>query len=986
MILEYSHVIDNTNMRRFLFVICTLLMAVSCVKGPTFINLSTERLQIPIEGGVRMISVKTDGEWTLDMADDVSWCVPSESSGSGNANIRLTISSNEGGKTRKTTLTFVVSGVDSKTVIVEQLGVGGQTGGDNAYPAKESGITVSPEKPNADQPCTIKFNPVSGNPLYNHEGELYGHLGVIVEDEWNFVPCEWAINDEKVHFKKVGDNSWELELSPSIREYFGSGDTPVNKIGVIVRSEDGEIKSHEADQFCSVTDDQYQVEEFVPDPVVNEPVPAGVEYGINCKSNGSVIFVLYDKNLDGGHSEYCYIVGDWNQWQRVPEGAMKRDDAAGCWWITLDGFDPSVEYRFQYRLGTKTGTDIRIGDPYTEIVYDQWNDKYLPDVKPFPEGGKGLISAFLINRPEYVWKNKDFRIEDKNDLVIYELLFRDFSVSKDIAGAMAQMDYLENLGVNAIELMPIQEFDGNLSWGYNPNHYFALDKAYGTREQYKEFIDECHSRGMAVIVDVVYNHATGQHPWAKMYWNASSNCTASENPWFNMTATHPFSVFHDWNHENKMVRDHVKQSLAYLLEEYDVDGFRFDLSKGFTQKNTGDNVGAWGNYDASRVAILKDYYDYIQTVNPDAVVILEHFADGREEKELAEYGAKLWRKCNNEYSNAVKGAKADFSAAYSTSPFGGFVSFMESHDEQRICYGVTGSSSATDWGLCGTMTFWDDPANPDSKPDIKMSQDGVFYSAKKVAFAAGDEFKIREAQSWEKGNFGAEGSMKTLVVGTPIDLVSGKDSKNLKVAVAGTYDIYFSPSASRIWLMKTGDRPADPANPGDDTRLAMSMKRAGCCAAFFLTVPGPKMIWQFGELGYDISGGNGDTSEKPVMTQQYLANKHRKALYDTYSGLLKFRKENPRFFDKDADFKWYVSNNEWDNGRFIYCVADGKAFAVIGNFAATPRTVTAWLPMSGVWKDYEAFGSQSYNVAPDGSGKNALTFNLQPGEFRLIVK
>lgn len=363
MILEYSHVIDNTNMRRFLFVICTLLMAVSCVKGPTFINLSTERLQIPIEGGVRMISVKTDGEWTLDMADDVSWCVPSESSGSGNANIRLTISSNEGGKTRKTTLTFVVSGVDSKTVIVEQLGVGGQTGGDNAYPAKESGITVSPEKPNADQPCTIKFNPVSGNPLYNHEGELYGHLGVIVEDEWNFVPCEWAINDEKVHFKKVGDNSWELELSPSIREYFGSGDTPVNKIGVIVRSEDGEIKSHEADQFCSVTDDQYQVEEFVPDPVVNEPVPAGVEYGINCKSNGSVTFVLYDKNLDGGHSEYCYIVGDWNQWQRVPEGAMKRDDAAGCWWITLDGFDPSVEYRFQYRLGTKTGTDIRIGDP-----------------------------------------------------------------------------------------------------------------------------------------------------------------------------------------------------------------------------------------------------------------------------------------------------------------------------------------------------------------------------------------------------------------------------------------------------------------------------------------------------------------------------------------------------------------------------------------------------------------------------------------------
>lgn len=68
------------------------------------------------------------------------------------------------------------------------------------------------------------------------------------------------------------------------------------------------------------------------------------------------------------------------------------------------------------------------------------------------------------------------------------------------------------MGVDAIELMPVQEFDGNDSWGYNPCFFFALDKAYGTPKMYKDFIDACHRKGMAVILDVVYNHATGNMP------------------------------------------------------------------------------------------------------------------------------------------------------------------------------------------------------------------------------------------------------------------------------------------------------------------------------------------------------------------------------------------------------------------------------------------------------------------------------------------
>ena len=146
------------------------------------------------------------------------------------------------------------------------------------------------------------------------------------------------------------------------------------------------------------------------------------------------------------------------------------------------------------------------------------------------------------------------------------------------------------------------------------------------------------------------------------------------------------------------------------------------------------------------------------------------------------------------------------------------------------------------------------------------------------------------------------------------------------------------------------------------------------------------MIWQFGELGYDISGGNGDADEKPVKTEEFLANKYRKGLYDTYSGLLKFRKENPRFFDRDATFEWYVSEDKWDNGRFLYGSVDDKYFAVIGNFSNSTKDITAWLPASGKWEDYSAFGSGSYNVTTDNQGYNSFTFKLKPGEFRLIVK
>lgn len=950
----------------YVFLAAAAILAAGC--QPTLEQFSVTPTTLEFGGDAQSLTVSvTAGDtWVVDITEGAGWITSSKTYGQTSADVTVSVTANSE-VPRSGKMVFSCSG-QSIEVTVNQAAGNAEVEVEKGefYPDPTSGIDLDPVCPDADKPCTIKFNPASDNPLYGHTGELYAHLGVIVDGEWKYVPTEWGSTDEKIHFKKVADNLWELKLEPTVREYFQSGETPITKLAVIVRTADG-AKSHNDDQFCSAIDNKYKAEEFVPDDLVTKKLPEGAEYGINYNADGSVTFVLYDKDNAGKSHKYCYIVGDWNDWTRKTEGAMYYDGSKGCWWITLDGFDADKEYRFQYRLGNNSGSDTYVSDPYTEIVYDEWNDQYIQGVPAFPAGAKQLVSAFQIRKPEYSWKHKDFKVEDKNDLVIYEMLFRDFTTSQNIAGAMSQLDYIENLGVTAVQLMPIQEFDGNLSWGYNPNHWFALDKYYGTREQYKEFIDECHARGLAVIVDVVYNHATGSHPWAKMWWSGSA--TAENNPFFNVSPTHPYNVYHDMNHENALVKEHVKRSLEYLLTEYDVDGFRFDLTKGFTQKDTGgDNgdVAAWGRYDQSRVDILKGYADHIWSVKDDAVVIFEHLSDWDEEKVLAEYGIQLWRNVNHEYRSAVAGGTGNFSNMYSNAPFGGFVGYMESHDEERLCYGAGADASSITWGVIGLGDDWNN--------DKVMSKDGAFFSVKNVTVKDNDRFKIRKAGEWNDAfNYGASSDNFKLTVGQGYQMTNGNGSKDMYVPAAGTYDIYFSLDAEMVWLMNAGQRPADPAvTPGGESEdaLTVAMRRAGASAAFFLTVPGPKMIWQFGEIGYDYTiEHNGRTGEKPVVTAQYMAEPARKALYDTYASLLKFRRENPRFFDKDAKFEWTPSGSV----KKITCSVDGKTFHVVGNFGKGTTTVA--LP-DGQWKDY----------MNDNTSFTSGSVTLKEGEFKLLVR
>ena len=736
----------------------------------------------------------------------------------------------------------------------------------------------TPALPDADGPVTISFKAGKTSPLKGYTGDVYAHIGILEYGTWKFVQADWNVNLPHCKFTPDPESAdtWHLELLPTIREYFNSGTTPVTQIGIVIRSADGSLKGIAEDRFITVTDNKFKPFEAT-DPV-SQPMPADCTYGINVTDGSSITFVLHDKDANGEHKDYAYIMGDFNNWTLTNDekSRMYRDDANGCWWITVSGLDPDKEYRFQYHLGERSAIQgdpdkvVRLSDPFSEKILDPNNDKWInynhtiyPEdqmVYPGNEGASGIVSCVKINRDNFAWT--PFQMKNPESPVIYEMLFGDWTETSDIAGAMKHLDYLQTLGVNAVELMPIQEFDGNESWGYNPNHYFALDKAYGTRTQYKDFIDECHKRGIAVIVDVVYNHSTGDSPLAKMYWNSSSNKTASNNPYFYVDARHDFNVFHDINHYGDFMPELIKRSLVYLVEEYNVDGFRFDLSKGFTESSSG-----WNGTDQKRIALIKDYAKAIRTSDPDSYIILEHWGNSYEEGEYVKDGMHPWKKMNGEYIKCAEGNGAsDFSGAYPyLDGFGGsgWVTFMESHDEERMAY-------------------------------------------KQLKYGAG--------------------------------------------------------------AVKTSH--------------AARMENLALNAVCFLCAPGPKMIWQMGELGYDYNKwckpdgtdmtgtGEYETSRKPVKWDDYQ-DADRKALYDVYCKMNMLRNNNPELFGKTAGFTWQPKG--WPLKTFNLS-KDGKQVYGYANYhgnAAADQTVTV---PAGTWTDYLT-----------GKTVSAGSYTLRSGEALVLV-
>ena len=311
----------------------------------------------------------------------------------------------------------------------------------------QPGLSSDPLSLSADEPCTLYFKAGGKYPFSGYDGKLYAHIGV-VNFEWEHVQADWDVNIEKCLWQKteVAD-VWKLPIEPTIRQWFGvDDDEPLTRIGVVVRNADG-TEQTKPDFFLSVKDEG---REFKPADVEMAAMPSGAQHGINITGQ-EVTLVLYEKDKDGKHYPHCFLVGDFNDWKVSNRFQMKRDENAGCWWYKLSGMDADKEYRFQYHLIDSEGDALRVSDPYSEIVYsgeDKWiSSSTYPDMPAYPSGTSGLVSAFQINRPEYNWKIKDYKVADKNDIVIYELHLRDFSATHDLSGAEEKLDYLENLGI-----------------------------------------------------------------------------------------------------------------------------------------------------------------------------------------------------------------------------------------------------------------------------------------------------------------------------------------------------------------------------------------------------------------------------------------------------------------------------------------------------------------------------------------------------------
>lgn len=423
--------------------------------------------------------------------------------------------------------------------------------------------------------------------------------------------------------------------------------------------------------------------------------PGGVpKMGTQRQANGDVIFCL-----GAPEKLACQLVGSWNDYAENPEQKMYYQDYEGqrYFWTSVSGLDNTSMYFYYYNV--EQGT--KVGDPYAKLVLDPSNDKYIPasvypNLPEYPSQVTGSVplAVYQGNINDYAWTDKDFKPVDKKDLVIYEMLFRDFTGTEGKARgdgtvnlALEKLPYLKKLGINAIELLPINEFNGNISWGYNPNFYFAPDKAYGTPDDYKNFINTCHENGIAVILDLVFNQTDWLHPWYRMY-------SVGSNPMYNADAPHAYSVLNDVNQGHPLIRQQWKDVVKYWLEEYHVDGYRFDLVKGLGDNNSYANSGdaATNAYNASRVANMRAIQEAMNEVNPDAYFINENLAGAREENQMAETGMLNWANVNTEGCQYAMGvstnsglqrmwAKKDGGRTpYST------VAYLESHDEERLAY------------------------------------------------------------------------------------------------------------------------------------------------------------------------------------------------------------------------------------------------------------------------------------------------------------
>jgi len=467
---------------------------------------------------------------------------------------------------------------------------------------------------------------------------------------------------------------------------------------------------------------------------ISASLASGLEDGINYNTSDVTRATLV---LTAPGKDFVYVAGSFNNWSPTTAHAMKKDPTSGKFWLELTGLTSGTNYTFQYWVVDQTPTTnsqsiIKCADPYSTLVLSPYDDSGIsattyPSMPVYPSGQEFEVSVLKTGQTPYNWSaaTTGFVKPNKDNLVIYEVLLRDFDANRNFQSLIDRIDYFKNLKVNAIQLMPVMEFEGNESWGYNTSFHLALDKFYGTKEKMQEFIDLCHQNGIAVILDVALNHAFGRNPMARMWQNDPTNsgygAPATDNPYFNVVATHSYSVGSDFNHQSAYTQYYVKRVIKQWITEFKIDGFRWDLTKGFTQNATGSDTNT-NAYQQDRVDVLKTYADYSWSLDPTHYVIFEHLGQDNEEQQWANYrigetpskGVMMWSEMTYAYSQLIEGYATGGDISRVGSDAHGFsakraIGYPESHDKDRLMYSAitygNGSGSSPIPGNLNTCLY-----------------------------------------------------------------------------------------------------------------------------------------------------------------------------------------------------------------------------------------------------------------------------------------
>jgi 1,4-alpha-glucan branching enzyme len=613
---------------------------------------------------------------------------------------------------------------------------------------------------------------------------------------------------------------------------------------------------------------------------ITQALPAGKQDGINYDPANPTTAVLV---LDAPGKDFVYVAGSFNNWQPNSNYSMKKDPSSSKFWLELTGLTTGVNYTYQYWVVDQTPianspTLVKTADPYSTLVLSPFDDPFIsqlvyPNLPAYPIGQEREVTVLKTGQTPYPWSaaTTSFVKPSKDALVVYEVLVRDFDTNRSYQNLINKIDYFKNLKVNAIQLMPVMEFEGNESWGYNTSFHLANDKAYGPADKLKEFIDLCHQNGIAVILDVALNHAFGRNPMNRMWMSDANNDgwgePATDNPYFNVIATHSYSVGSDFNHQQLRTKNYVKRTIKEWIQEYKIDGFRWDLTKGFTQ-NCLNNESCTNAYQQDRVDVLKEYADYSWGLDQTHYVIFEHLGIDSEEQQWANHrinetpskGIMMWGKMTDQYNQLSMG----FNSSNDISRIGhvahGFsskrvIGYPESHDEERLMY-------------------------------------------KNITF--------------------------------------GNNS-----------------------------------NPAHNVRtLNTALSRMSAIGAVSLLVPGPKMIWHFGELGYepsiftcangtvnlqsDATPGDCKLDNKPQVQWQnggWLLDANRNKIYNDWAKMINLKKSEPVFSGN------YSINSGGTLTPKVYVFDDAipisqlKNVVVLTNFNVNAANVVPNFPFTGIWYD-----------------------------------